>query len=87
MAKTFAKLDRRKLRDLAPGQTVQEHGIVFERLACGDGVYSINVMVDGQRIHRVLGKESEGVTRTQAEQFIEKVRTDGHGGTLCPPGR
>lgn len=42
-------------------------------VASGDGVYSVNVMVDGQRIHRVLGKESEGVTRTQAEQYIEKV--------------
>ncbi len=88
MAKTFAKLDRRKLRDLAPGQTVQEHGIVFERLASGDGVYSVNVMVDGQRIHRVLGKESEGVTRTQAEQFIEKVRTDArHDRLTLPKGR
>lgn len=88
MAKTFAKLDRRKLRDLAPGQKVQEHGIAFERLANGDGVYSVNVMVDGQRIHRVLGKESEGVTRTQAEQFIEKVRTDArHDRLTLPKGR
>ena len=34
------------------------------------------VMVDGQRIHRVVGKESEGTTRTQAEEFIAKARAE-----------
>jgi hypothetical protein len=40
------------------------------------GVFTVNVMVDGQRIHRVVGRESDGTTRTQAEEFIEKVRSD-----------
>jgi integrase len=45
-------------------------------------------MADGQRIHRVLGRESEGVTRTQAEEFIEKVRSEAREGRLSlPPGR
>jgi hypothetical protein len=35
-----------------------------------------NVMADGQRIHRVIGRESDGTTRTQAEDFIEKARTE-----------
>ncbi|MEI2415486.1 tyrosine-type recombinase/integrase [Orrella sp. JC864] len=88
MARGFVKLDRRRLRDLAPGERVQEHGIVFERLANGDGVYSVNVMVDGVRIHRTLGRESEGVTRTQAEEFIAKARTDArHDRLALPKGR
>lgn len=88
MARGFVKLDRRLLRELAPGQKVQEHGIVFERLANGDGVYSVNVMVDGVRIHRTLGRESEGVTRTQAEEFIAKARTDArHDRLTLPKGR
>ena len=54
----------------------------------GDGRYTVNIMVDGQRIHRVIGKESEGVTRKQAEEFIEKVRTDARQGRLnLPKGR
>jgi integrase len=42
-------------------------------------------MVDGQRIHRVIGRESEGVTRTQAEEFIEVKRTEAREGRLAPP--
>ena len=45
-------------------------------------------MVDGQRIHRVIGRESEGVTRSQAEEFIEKARTDAREDRLnLPSGR
>jgi integrase len=45
-------------------------------------------MTDGQRIHRVIGRESEGVTRTQAEEFIEKVRSEAREGRLSlPKGR
>lgn len=76
MAKAFDKLDRLSLRKLARGQKVTENGITFERTSDGDGLYSVNVMVDGVRIHRVVGRESEGTTRTQAEEFIEKARTD-----------
>ena len=42
-------------------------------------------MADGQRIHRVIGRESEGVTRTQAEEFIEKVRSEAREGRLSLP--
>jgi integrase len=41
-----------------------------------------------QRIHRVVGKESEGVTRKQAEELIAKLRTDArHGRLNLPKGR
>jgi integrase len=84
----FSKLNRPELRRLASGQKVTEHGIIFERLANGDGVYSVNIMVDGQRVHRVIGRESDGTTRTQAEEFIEKVKRDAKDGRLnLPKGR
>ena len=84
----FSKLNRPELRKLASGQKVTEHGITFERLSNGDGVYSVNIMVDGQRIHRVIGRESDGTTRTQAEEFIEKVKRDAKDGRLnLPKGR
>ncbi len=45
-------------------------------------------MVDGQRIHRVVGRESDGTTRSQAEAFIEKVRSDAkHDRLALPKGR
>jgi integrase len=88
MAKSFAKLTRPIIRKTKVGDRLSEHGIIFERLFDGDGGYSINVMVDGQRIHRVIGKESDGVTRQQAEDFISQVRTDARKGRLnLPSGR
>jgi integrase len=45
-------------------------------------------MVDGRRIHRVVGRESEGVTREQAERLIEQFRTEARAGRLdLPQGR
>jgi hypothetical protein len=69
MALRFSILDRPSIRRLKVGEKITEHGITAERLAAGDLSYSINVMVDGARIHRVIGRESEGVTRTQCEEF------------------
>lgn len=75
MALKFQSLTRTALKDLATGKRIAEHGITAERTKTGDVRYSINIMVDGQRIHRVIGKESEGVTREQAERAIETFRT------------
>jgi integrase len=74
---------------LKPGdRAIVEHGIRAERLASGDARYSVNVMVDGQRIHRVVGNERDGVTREQAERLIEKLRTEAREGRLSlPKGR
>lgn len=88
MALKFIKLTRPNIRKLSEGQKITEHGVIFERLSSGDGRYSINIMVDGQRIHRAIGMESTGVTRKQAEDFIGKVKTDSRAGRLnLPKGR
>jgi integrase len=76
------------MRKLARGAKITEHGITFQREANNDGVFTVNVMVDGQRIHRVIGRESDGTTRTQAEEFIEKARQEAKTGRLnLPKGR
>jgi integrase len=85
VSKRFLKLTRTAIRMLAPGHQIAEHGIVFRRLEAGDGVFEINVMVDRRRIHRIIGRESEGVTRAQAEAFIEQARTDARHGRLNLP--
>lgn len=85
MARTYTKLTRTAIRKLERGAQITENGIRCQRLDNGDGVYSINIMVDGERIHRAIGRESEGTTRTQAEQFIERVRRDAREGRLSLP--
>ena len=88
MAKTFSKLTRVAMRRLPIKGTISEHGISFARGAAGDGVFTVNIMVDGQRIHRVVGRESDGTTRTQAEEYIERVRQDAKNNRLAlPKGR
>jgi hypothetical protein len=88
MSLRFLKLDRLAIRRLRAGEKISEHGIAVQRLADGDVRYSVNVMVDGNRIHRVLGRERDGVTRTQCEEFIERARTDARIGRLSlPKGR
>ena len=75
MSLRFNRLTRTAIRTLSVGSRINEHGITAERQSNGDCRYSINIMVDGQRIHRVIGRESEGVTREQAERTIEVLRT------------
>ncbi len=88
MAKTFSKLTRPNMRKLSVSGKIVEHGISFERKTDGDGLFTVNIMVDGQRIHRVVGRESDGTTRTQAEEFIQKVRRDSKDDRLAlPKGR
>lgn len=84
----FQRLTRPELKKLRAGEKVTEHGITFERVATGDGIYSVNIMVNRVRIHRVIGRESDGTTRTQCETFIESTRTAAREDRLAlPKGR
>ena len=88
MSKSYRKISRQNMRKLTTGEKITENGITFERLIDGDGRFSVNIMVDGQRIHRVIGKESEKTTRTQVEEYISKVRNDAkHDRLGLPKGR
>ncbi len=88
MSLKFAKLTRPAVRGLKVGGSLSEHGIKADCMTNGDLRWSINIMVDGQRIHRVVGRDSEGVTREQAERLIEQLRTDARTNRLnLPQGR
>lgn len=88
MALRFQRLTRPAIRALQPGERITEHGICAERQQNGDVRYSVNIMVDGQRIHRVVGRESDGITREQAERRIESFRVRAAEGRLdLPSGR
>jgi len=88
MALRFKILSRDAIKALTVGAKLTEHGIEVLRLPNEDIRYSINVMADGVRIHRVIGRESEGVKRGDAERQIEQYRTDARAGRLnLPKGR
>ena len=81
----FTHLTRPAIRKLQGGKRITEHGVTAEKMGNGDVRYSVNVMTDGERVHRVVGKDSEGITRTQAEQLIERLRTEAREGRLSLP--
>lgn len=82
------RITRTTVRGLQRGERATARGVTAERLADGDVRYSVQIMVDGQRIARVIGRESEGVTPTQAEDFIETARTRAREDRLdLPQGR
>jgi integrase len=84
----FKTLTRANIRNVERHQKLQENGIEFDRLANGDGRYRINIMVSGQRIHRLVGKESDGTTRLHAEKLLAKFRNEAHEARLnLPKGR
>lgn len=85
MARTFTKLSRPAMRQLKPGEQINEHGITYEKLANNDGRFTVGITVDGVRIHRVIGKDSDGTTRNEAEEFIAKARQDSRAGRLNLP--
>ncbi len=88
MSLKFGKLTRPAVRALKAGESISENTIKAECMTNGDVRWSINTMVDGQRIHRVVGRASEGVTREQAERLIEQLRTDARASRLnLPQGR
>lgn len=88
MALRFSRLTRPAIRKLRPGQEIAEFGIIARCLPDGDTRYAVNIQVDGQRIHRVIGRASQGTNRSQAEQYIAKARSDAKAGRLdLPKGR
>lgn len=85
---TFQKLTRPNIKRTTAGDRITEHGITLERTSQGDGIYSVNIMVDRTRIHRVIGRESDGTTRSHCEIWIDKTRTAAREDRLAlPKGR
>lgn len=75
MAARFTKLTRAAIKALAPGKSIEEHGIRVQRTKSNDLRFVIAAMVDGRRISRSMGMESAGVTREQCEKALELLRT------------
>jgi integrase len=85
---TFERLTRAALRALPAGSRIAEHGIYYEKLPNGDGRFGVQLRIDGEKVNRVIGKESEGVTRGEAEAFIDRLKTEAREGRLrLPKGR
>lgn len=85
----MSKLSRSNVRKLKPGESISENGVVYERTAT-DGRWAVNVMVAGQRIHKLIGFESQGYTRQQAEDYIATLKASKHErahGVVAPRNR
>jgi integrase len=88
MKRGTSGLGRDAVKALQSGAAITDGGMTAIRLPDGDIRWSINIMVSGRRIHRVIGRESEGVGRADCLAFVERVRTEERGERLnLPAGR
>lgn len=88
MTRRTGGLGRDAVKALAPGASISDGGITAMRLGDGDIRWTVNVMVSGRRVHRVIGRASEGVDRAACLAFIERVRTEERDERLSlPTGR
>ena len=88
MTRRKGGLGRDAVKALRTGESITDAGITAARLADGDIRWSVNVMISGRRVHRVIGRASEGVERADCIAFIERVRTEERGERLSlPTGR
>ena len=84
----MTKLDAKWIEKAKPGETLTDQGVTCEKLAAGEALFSVQCMVNGQRIHRTLGKISEGVTLTVARATLIQFRAEGRKNRLVlPKGR
>jgi len=84
----FQVLTPARRRALKPGQHLTEYNITVEVLPDGDERWSIDMRYLGERVHRTLGKKSEGWNATKALAFREERRADIREGiSILPRGR
>ncbi len=81
----YEKLTKSNCTKLEQGKMIVENGIVYEKVKNNDGRFSINICINGTRIHRVVGYESDGTTRTQVEDVIAQLKSDAKNDRLNLP--
>lgn len=64
------------MKALEPSESICENNIKYTRLPNGDGLFTVYGTINAERFHRCVGKESEGVTRFQAEEVYDKLKQD-----------
>lgn len=76
MSKKYVKLTRETMKALESGQYICENNIKYLKLENGDGRFYVYGNANGNRFQRAVGKESQGITRQQAEEIFLKLMQD-----------
>jgi len=85
MSLKFEKITRPAMRGLEPGEEINEHNIRYKKLRNGDGRFTIDLKVNKRRIHRVIGFDSDGMTKEKVLEVIEQIKTDARNERLNLP--
>lgn len=77
-----------RIRRLQHGEEITIDGLQIERLPDGEIRYRINIVLEGERIHRVVGYRRDGMNYRQARAVVETLRARAREGRLdMPKGR
>jgi integrase len=61
-------------KELAPGQEISENGIIYRKRTDGCGTWRYDFTQSGTRHKGVIGSDRDGVTLSQAREFISEIR-------------
>lgn len=78
----YTILSSKNLKKLQPGMVLRENGIIAERRANGDIRWQVNIMVEGKRVSRTVGYESDGTGISDCEALVAKLTMDARHGRL-----
>ena len=76
MALAFVHLTADAIARLDPGEKIAEFGIAAERRGDGDIQYSVDARIHGRRVHRVVGREGDGVGLDDARAVLAAARAE-----------
>ncbi len=82
MANSYTKLTPKQIVLMPVGACISESGITAKKMKNGHVSFSINVMIDGQRIHRTVGMSNDGTSRGDAERLVARLKTEAREGRL-----
>jgi integrase len=78
----MSRLDRGAIERLEPGQSLTVGGLEIERRPGGDIRYLVNCQINGQRVHEVIGCQSQGWNRHRAQVEVERCKAAAQEGRL-----
>jgi integrase len=81
----MSRLDRTAIAHLQPGESATENGLEVQRRQDGTIAYWLNVVIEGRRLHKLIGLQSQGVNRYKARSYVERIKAEARADKLALP--
>lgn len=72
--KRASTFNEKAKKALAPGEELSENGIIYRKRKDGFGTWRFDFMQSGVRHKGVIGSDRDGITLSQAREFVSEIR-------------